>query len=86
VDLAGNLWIGGVTPPSVPPPPGSNAPTAGPPAVGLIVELDNTGANVLFSGTFGGMDVNGTTSINAMAFDPRWNARPGACYPFVRGG
>ena len=71
VDPAGNLWIVGGTPTPVPPPPGSNI--AGPPAVGLIVKLDNTGANVLFSGTFGGLDPNGATVINAIAFDPGGN-------------
>ncbi len=73
VDPQGNLWIVGVTLPPPPPPPGSNIPTAGTPAVGLIVKLDNTGAKVLFSGTFGGMDPNGTTVINAVAFDPGGN-------------
>lgn len=72
VDSAGNLWIvGGTPPPPYPPPPGS-APTASP-EVGLIVKLDNTGANVLFAGTFGGMDPNGTTIINAIAFDSGGN-------------
>jgi uncharacterized protein (TIGR03437 family) len=41
--------------------------------VGLIVELDNSGANVLFTGTFGGLDPNGATAINAIAFDPAGN-------------
>jgi uncharacterized protein (TIGR03437 family) len=73
VDPAGNLWIMGSTPPPVAPPPNSNIPTVGPPAAGLIVKLDNSGANVLFSGTFGGLDPNGATSINAIAFDPGGN-------------
>ena len=72
VDPQGNLWIVGATPPPEPPPPGSNIPF-GPPSVGLIAELDNTGAKVLFSGTFGGTDVNGSTSINAIAIDPGGN-------------
>ena len=72
VDPTGNLWIVGGTFPPPPPPPGSNVPIAGP-AVGLIVKLDNTGANVLFSGTFGGMDQNGSTIINAIAFDAGGN-------------
>jgi uncharacterized protein (TIGR03437 family) len=72
VDPAGNLWIVGGTPPPPPPPPGSNIPF-GPPAVGLIVKLDNTGANVLFTDTFGGVDPNGATIINAIAFDPSGN-------------
>jgi uncharacterized protein (TIGR03437 family) len=67
VDPPGNLWIVGGTPPPVP-----NAPTA-PPSAGLIVKLDNTGANVLFSGTFGGVDPNGATNINAIAIDPGGN-------------
>ncbi len=72
VDPVGNLWIGGSTPPP-PPLPGSNILTAGPPAVGLIIELDNSGANVLFTGTLGGLDPNGATGINAIAFDPAGN-------------
>jgi len=72
IDPAGNLWIVGGTSLPPPPPPGSNIP-AGAPAIGFIVELDNTGAKVLFSGTFGGLDVNGTTVINAIAIDAGGN-------------
>ena len=70
VDPAGNLWLVGGTPP---PPPAVGSGFTVPPAIGLIVKLDNSGANVLFSGTFGGMDVNGSTVINSIAFDPSGN-------------
>jgi uncharacterized protein (TIGR03437 family) len=71
IDPLGNLWIVGQTLPGVPPPPGSTGTSV--PAVGLIVKLDNTGANVLFSGTFGGVDPNGATGISSIAFDPIGN-------------
>jgi uncharacterized protein (TIGR03437 family) len=70
VDPAGNLWIVGGTPP---PPPAVGSGVTVAPAVGFIAELDNSGAKVLFSGTFGGLDVNGSTSINAIAIDAGGN-------------
>ena len=57
VDPNGNLWIGGWT--------YSGA--------GLIAELDSSGAHLLYTGTFGGLDPNGYSHINAMAFDPAGN-------------
>jgi hypothetical protein len=65
VDPQGNLWIVGRTL--------SRSAAQYPPIVGLIAKLDSTGANLLFTGTFGGLDTKGYTNINAIAFDPGGN-------------
>lgn len=65
VDPQGNLWIVGRTL--------SRSAAQYPPVVGLIAKLDSAGANLLFTGTFGGLDITGYTNINAIAFDPGGN-------------
>jgi len=64
VDPQGNLWI--VCSPE--PGSGQNAPVPG-----LIAKLNSTGSSLLFTSTIGGPAANGTTGINAIAFDPGGN-------------
>ena len=63
VDPLGNLWIAGSIAVS----------SQSYPTLGLIAKLDITGTHLLYSGTFGGLDPNGATAINAAAFDPAGN-------------
>ena len=63
VDPAGNLWIAGSIAVS----------SQSYPTLGLIAKLDSTGTQLLYSGTFGGLDPNGATAISAAAFDPAGN-------------
>src|SRR5262249_6422078 len=53
-DALGNLWIVGST---------------GIPFRGLIAELDRTCTSLLYSGTFGGVDPQGSTEIKSIVFD-----------------
>ena len=63
VDPSGNLWIAGSIAVS----------SQSYPTLGLIAKLDSTGTQLLYSGTFGGLDPNGATAISAIAFDPDGN-------------
>jgi uncharacterized protein (TIGR03437 family) len=63
VDASGNLWIVGATVSGI---------IYNPLSLGFIAELDSSGSSVLFASTFGGLAA-GTTSINAIAFDPSGN-------------
>ena len=63
VDPSGNLWIAGSIAVS----------SQSYPTLGLIAKLDSTGTQLLYSGTFGGLDPNGATAISAIAFDPAGN-------------
>jgi uncharacterized protein (TIGR03437 family) len=64
VDPEGNLWIAGSIAVS----------SQSYPTLGFIAKVDSSGTHLLYSGTFGGLDTVGSTSINAIAFDPAGNA------------
>jgi uncharacterized protein (TIGR03437 family) len=64
-DPQGNLWIVGRIL--------STMALPNPTVIGLIAELDSTGTHVLYTGSFGGNDANGYTSINAITFDANGN-------------
>jgi len=62
-DAQGNLWIAG----------SAAASAQSSPIVGFIAQVDSAGA-LLYSGTFGGQDPTGNTTISAIAFDTAGNA------------
>lgn len=64
VDPQGNLWLAGFGV--------FLASDEYPPIVSLIVKLDSTGGNVLFTSNFGGV-TPGSTGISAIGFDPDGN-------------